>query len=393
MKKIMRRKGISFFMVLSLLSVVFLICSFLLVMVMNDIFGVRNIKYGAQAYFLAEAGAEKTIKELMADFDGYAAPGSSTDLGDGAYAVSIDTDDTDDNLKLVTSTGTVEGISRTIRVQLYHTVIIAFDYSALGSGKLTIGGGASEANPTLITSETGADVAVHSNSNANNDAVEVGVGSGTGAGYAEVTGNVSACGGVQIGIQPGGDHDVMGEITGTTTEGVSLVLAPPFGDSFFQYYYDLADADGTVYNENKEFTSDPCADTTNKVVYVNGNVNMNGEWAMTGCVVATGYIYLNKTNDHTAKTITINQHENLPALMSKHGNIGINDPAEIHGMIYANGWIILSSRNVGSITTYGVLHSKNYVSVDSQATIYYIRPNPPGLGIDAEVTILNWMAD
>lgn len=365
------QRGIVFFTTLVLLGITALICSGITIMVLRDTFTVKRMKSGMQAYYLAEAGSEEALKEVMDNF-GWVPSGYPKSLGAGTYSVSVSTYSTDISRKLITSTGTVSGVSKSISVQVLYTGPEAFNYPALGGGKLTIAGGST-------VSDTG-PINVHSNS-PGNGAVEVGSVWSWSSGRVE--GTASACG------------TVVRHANGTVTvlpviNGAPTVDLPPFDDNFFQYYYNLANADGKAYSGNKTFISDPCAGTTNHVVYVNGQVRLDGTWSMTGCVVATGKIIINKW---ATGRLTQHQYGNLPAFMSKGSDVEIYDPTDIEGMVYANGYIFIDSifGAYGPTNIYGALYGKSWVNIKNSTRLYYRRPNPPGLPVGTvAVEILSW---
>lgn len=369
--------GMVLFTTMGLLMVVVLICSSISILVLRNSYTTTRYKYSTQAYFLAEAGVEEALKELKNDFS-YSPSGFPKTLGAGTYNISISRYSGDASRKLIISSGTVRNVSKTIRVQVHYTGPDAFNYPALGGGKLTVAGGSTISNSGPVD--------IHSNSPANSGAVQVGARAtwfqpvNTGL----VEGNASACGHVDI------YNDGISTVTGTTTHYAPYVELPPFDDNFFQYYYNLAQADGKIYSGVQIFTSDPCAGTTNHVVYVDGQVRLTGTWEMTGCIVATGKIIVNKwASGH----ITQHIYGNLPAFMSKGSDVEIWDPTDIEGMVYANGFIEIDSifGTYGPTVVYGALYGKSWVNIKNKTELHYVRPNPPGLPSDLiGVDILSW---
>ena len=381
MDKKRRQRGIVFFTSLILLSIVILICVGISLLALRDTYSVKRIKYTMQARYLAEAGVEEAIKEIHGNFD-WSPSGYPKYLGDGEYSVSVSTFAGDSSRKLITSVGTVGGITRTILAQVRYQGPEAFNYTAMGGGKLTVMG-------DTIISNTG-PIEIHSNSPAASKAIEVG---GFILGFipspGEVDGSASACGEAYV-------HPTQGKvIPGPVTSGAPYVDLPPFDDNFFQYYYNLAASDtggSKVYNVGvKVFNDDPFkSGTTNHVVYVNGQVRLDGTWTTTGCIVATGKIIINKWA--TGK-ITINQWGILPALMSKNSDIEIWDPSDITGMVYANGVILIESifGAYGPTNIYGCLYGKSWVRISARTRLHYVRPNPPGLPSGTiAVNVLSW---
>ena len=385
MKQIKNRKGIAFLTTVILLAIIVLICAGLSVAILRDVYTVKQLRYATQAYFLAEAGIEKALKELHADFS-YSAPVGSTPLGAGTYSITIDTFPGSLNRKLITSTGSVrcgidKYVTRAINVQVRSTMPEAFNYSALGGGKMLIAGGS-------VISNAG-DIHVHSNSPAASKSLSVGNDAGTG----EVQGDVSACGQVFV-------HDPNGTVTGDIESGADYIDPPPFDDTFFQYYYDLANEDSNVFNGSQDFWSDPCAGTTNKVCYVSGGqARLHGTWAMTGCIVATGKIIINRLLPLGGGHITQHQATDptsgklLPAFMSKNSNVEIWDPTDMEGMVYAGNRVFVDSwwGTAGPTTIDGSAYGRGRVVLSAQTNLHYRMPNPPGLPSDSQtVEILSW---
>jgi len=381
MAKSIRRKGVVFFTTLILLSIVVLLCAGITVLIFRDTFTVRKIRCNAEAYFLAEAGIEEGLRDINNNFD-YTPSGYPKNLGVGAYSVTVGTYPGDTTRRLVTSTGTITSgifgtITRRIRVQVHYAGPSAFNFSAIGGGKLTVAGGS-------VVSDTG-PISVHSNSPANSKALAVGDKDGTG----RIEGNVSACGHVDV-------YDEDSTVTGTITNYAPFVDLPPFDDNFFAYYYNLARADDNVKEGGQDFWSDPCAGKPNRVCYVTGEARLHGTWSMTGCIVAERQIIVNRLLPLNGGYITINQWQNMPALMSRYSNIEIWDPCEINGLIYANGWILIDSwwGHYGPVVINGALYGSNWVRISAATQLHYRRPNPPGLPSGTvSIKVVSWSED
>ncbi|GEM_PF-2458998 len=371
-------KGVVLLTTLVVLSLVIFACVSMTAMLLNDTYTVRKIIFSTQANYLAETGLEEALKELHDDFN-YIPDGFPKELGKGEYDITITTHPDDPNMKLIISTGQVKEVSKTIKVQVVYEGLEAFDFLALGGGSLKIAGGS-----TIGTS--GNPSKVHSNSTDIREWVWIwepiwgywkdpAVQIGTDFSEATVFGDASGCGQVYV-------HPDNGTVTGDVTSSASYVELPSFDDNFFQYYYDLASEDGAVYTPGwpyiKVFTSDPCAGTENHVVYVQGEVRLVGTWEMTGCIVATDKVVVNKW---AHGEITQHQWENLPAFMSKNSDIEIWDPTNIEGMLYAGDEIFIESLfgEYGPTNITGSVYGRGQVRLSAQTDINYVRPNPPGL--------------
>ena len=360
-----RQKGIVFFTTLILLSVVVLICSGMTIMLLRNTFTVNTIKYGAQAQFLADAGVAVALKDMNDySFNPPDYPKVDQPLGKGTYTVSYTPDG---SRILITSKGTVRGVSRYTRVQVYNNTPEAFNYAVLSEDFMVIG------YNSAVTGNVHSNSPNTAHSNPLTPAVRVGfpfLGSGT------ITGSATACGDVVIW---NGTISVLPPPAGN---GKPQVKPPPLGADFFQYYYDLANADTKVLSGPQTFTSNPCA-TGNHVVYVNGNVTLSGTWTMpAGCIVATGSIEVNRT--HPTNTITLHRYQdslgrNYPVLMSRDSYVLICAPTIIEGMVYAGTYVTIYNYVNGQTQINGAVYAARGTAwLTARTVITYVKPNPPG---------------
>ncbi len=369
-----KQKGTIFLTTIIFLAVIILVCAALSIMIVRDIYSVNRLRASAQAYFLAEAGVEEAVQILYdTNFTMSGYPKTNVALGAGIYTVNLDSSKyVADKIVLITSTGTVKNVSRVLRVQVKDTDIPAFNFTALGGGKMLIAGG----------STVNGDV--HSNNTAVspiNPALKIGsaiFGAGT------VNGSATAVGVAKT------------FVSGVVNPGPPLsnqptISAPPFDAVFFNYYRNSAISGGNFYGGNTSFNSDPFAGNGG-VAWVQGTVRLNGTWILTGCIVATGHIYVNK---FSAGTITHNPasgFEDFPALMSKNSNVNIYDPTVLNNFVYAGSRIqILSFWGPGQVTINGALYGKQRVIIHNQTVLNYRRPNPPGIpGGTAPLQVVSW---
>lgn len=374
----MNKKGAAFLTAIILLGMVVIASAALSFMLLRDAFTAKRLKYSTQAYYLAEAGIEEAIAKLWdTGFDTSGSPFiSRTNLGAGNITVTLNTTKwVSDNILLIISAGTVQGVSRTIKTEVKATIPTSFNYAVLSSGK------------TFITQSSvincGGAIGIHSNSTARGgwfsaSAIDVvGIFS-----HSWVYGNASA-----VGIVRERFH---GHITGNKTNHASAVSLPPFDTAFFNYYYNLANASSDVYTPadgTQNFTTNLAP--ANGVIYVNGNVSLEGDITVAGCIVATGDIQVNYL---TRGTVTQTQVGNLPALMSRGGGIWIWDPTTLNGLVYATGNITIFSLlgDVGDITINGSIISGGDVTISNMTTLNYTKQNPPGLATTPVGWILNW---
>lgn len=369
------KKGIVFFTTLILLGVTILICTGMTIMLARNSYTSRRIKSSMQAYFLAEAGVEEALEALHGNFN-FTPTGYPKSLGEGTYDVTMTTHATNTDLKIITATGTVNNVSRTIITQVRFVGVTAFDYPVLGGGgKMRIEGGSViqnvPGNPNPIR--------IHSNCNAMAPATSPALLIGGPNGAGTVVGHASACGLIYV-------DPVVGSAISTEPLAAYVPL-PPFDAEFFQYYYDKAAEDGNVLIGQQNFISDPCAGTTNGICYVVGPVRLEGTWTMTGCIVATGKIDINKGGGQ----VTQNQWGDLPAFMSIDNNVEIWDTTTINGMCYGGNRIYVHGTSSGNTTVWGALYAKERVHLLAQTTVYYVKPDIPGLPEGSStVEVVSW---
>ncbi len=370
----MNKKGIAFLTTVIILGIITLVCAGLTFVVINDAYSIKQLRYATQAFCLAEAGVEEAVRTLYdTGFDTSGYPMANIALGNGTYSVALTNHPTDD-LVLITSTGTVRGVSRTVEAMVRDNTIDAFTYPVLCGGRLFIAGGLAlfgGANTQVY----GGDV----RSNSANQNWAVYVGGLITSGYVDE--DAYACGRIR--------RSWLGVINGDENPNSPAVEMPPFDASFFDYYKDLAQNGGLYYNGHKTFTAGTYT-PGNGVMFVNGNATVRGNVTINGCLVATGQIRVNPNFGNY--TFTQNQVGNLPALMTKGGNIGIYCPSTINGLIYTSNRITTFSLPVlGVIDIDGIVIGKGGVFLYAVTQVDFVPQTVPGIpGTDSPVQIEAW---
>jgi hypothetical protein len=378
--KIMNKRGVAFLTTIILLGIAVIASAALFFMLLKDAFTVKRLKASTEAYYLAEAGIEEAIQILWDNsFDTSQFP-KVRSMGGGTINIAAPNISkwVSDNILLITSTGTVGGITRTMKIEVKANIPPSFNYVVLSNGKILVTQG------SIVN--CGTSTGVHSNSPAQGGffgtcAVDV-----VGILYdCYVYGNASAVGKVR--------ERFHGHITGTKTSDAPSVSLPSFDAAFFDYYISKASASGDVYTPpsgTQRFTTN--LNPVNGVIYVNGNVRLEGDLTINGCIIATGSIDVNFITDGT---VIQNQFDGFPALMSRGGAIRIWDPTTLNGLVYAAGNITTVSilPAYGDININGTIMSLSQVTLADKATVNYIKQNPPGLGTNPIGWILNWQED
>ncbi|MDD5680330.1 MAG: hypothetical protein PHI59_03720 [Candidatus Omnitrophica bacterium] len=380
MKSCASKKGAAFLTTVILIGIAVIASAALSFMLLKDAFTVKRLKASTEAYYLAEAGIEEAIQELWDNtFDLSKFP-IVRNLGTGNITVNISSSKwASDNILLITSTGTANGISRRLKTEVKANIPLSFNYTILADKKIL---------PTnQTTTNCGNSNGVHSNSSATGGflsppAVYV-------VGLLRpciVNGNASAVGHVRTLLQ--------GSITGTKTDHAPAVSLPSFDADFFQYYITKATQSGDIYTPSSgtQVFSSTTLTPANGVIYVVGNVSIEHDVSLTGCIIATGHIWVNFIVDGTFNQTQVG---NLPALMSRGGGIWIWSPTTLNGLVYATGDILTLSLwgTFGNININGEIMSKGNITLADKATITYVKQNPPGLGANPIGWILNWQED
>jgi hypothetical protein len=346
------------------------------IMLLKDAYIAKKLKNTAEAYYLAEAGVEEAIADLWDNSFNISHFPKSRTLGNGSVATTLNTSKwASNNILLITSTGTARGTTRTLKAEVKANISPSFNYVILANGKILV----TQKGVVNCSLSEG----VHSNSSAQGglfttSAVDVfGI-----LRPCYVYGDASAVGRVRERLQ--------GDITGAKVSGDAAVSLPTFDATFFDYYITQANLSGDVYNPpsgTQRFTTN--LSPGNGVIYVNGNVSLEGNITVNGCIVATGNIWVNFL---TRGRVIQNQVGNLPALMSRTGGIWVWDPTTLNGLVYAASDITFFSLlgQVGDVYVNGTIMSKGAVSVADEATINYVKQNPPGLGANPIGWILSW---
>jgi hypothetical protein len=331
-------------------------------MLLKDAFTVKRLKASTEAYYLAEAGIEEAIQNLWDNsFDVSKFP-IIRNLGTGSVTTNLNTSKwSSNNILLITATGTVNGISRKLKTEIKANIPPSFNYTILANKKIL------PTNQTTVN--CGSSTGIHSNSSATGGFLSppavyvVGL-----LRPCVVNGNASAVGHVRTLLQ--------GTITGTKTDHAPAVSLPSFDAAFFNYYINMATTGGSIYTppSGTQVFSAMTLTPTNGVIYVNGNVSIENDVNLTGCIIATGDIWVNFIVDGTFSQTQVG---NLPALMSRGGGIWVWSPTTLNGLVYAAGDILTLSLwgTYGNISINGEIMSKGNVTVADKATITYVKQN------------------
>lgn len=153
---------------------------------------------------------------------------------------------------------------------------------------------------------------------------------------------------------------------------VQDVATVPFPMLDLTPYYQIALANGQVFNSQSVNGCVNWGLIPGGVRWVDGTFRQNGTLTYQGCIIATCNITLNGS-------VTQTKYQQLPAIISRDGYVKVNGAHQIHGLVYAKGnctW-----KGAGHI--YGsILVGGNLTFNGSYGNIYYdfSEPSPDPIG-------------
>lgn len=335
-----RKKGVTLLLTLIIMTTLAVVVTAFLYMVSVQTKGAGYTIDSAKAFWLAEAGIQQVIYKLKTDGAYRTTPSPNPltgTLGTGSYSVSVVKNASTYTL---TSTGTVEGLSRTIE-------------------------------QSIIAVEGGADFSdgIYADGNTLNFQGS----SGT------INGDIRGNGNIQ-------------NYSGMTINGTVLPNSPTdFAICDYPSYLAIAD---NVANTSKTFTS---GNTYSGIWYVNGSVNIEKNVTINGSIISTGGISISGTSQDRATNINITPGSNYPALVAGTNiNSSFLQTSTIKGLIYARNNVTFDRNMTGTLFNGSILAGGNISMKNGSgfATVTYnpqIQSNPPPYfsssgGSDATVT-------
>ena len=275
-------------------------------MILQDTHMVKRLRYSTQAQYLAEAGISDALATLVTNgFSEFVSGTPSPALGDGTYSFTVKeyTVGTEDRW-LVSSQGTVSGISRTATIEIKDV------------SSPTLKNALSAGTNIAIKANKG-DVTITGDIHANNDLTlkEIGgefgqlsvmaPGSGEGTGKATSSNKYSVDTGVSIADPP--------PASGGNKPRLSM---PIFR---FDIFKQVAIDEGVYYGSSQTFTDEwNLRGGAAGIIYVDGDVVFNGRCRVRGGFVAKGDITLNRNNSLT-QVRSPDTGDRFPIFMSEQG--------------------------------------------------------------------------
>lgn len=320
-----------------------------------------KLRVSTQAQAVAEAGLAAALARVRGNWSLINSAFSNGEINGGTYSTARTTSG---GRYLLTTTGTVQGHSRTASAEVSAPATSVLDYAIAAGGNANIDPGTGQATGTI----TG-DVYAAGN---------VSLSGPSGGNLLTVNGDVFANGNIATGSAV--------SVSGSSTQSWSTVETFPTID--FSYYQTIATTNSYYYNGNKTYASGTIpASPTGGVIYVNGNVIIRGTQNTTACIVATGNIQIEKSGS-TYPRVTVNQYSNFPAILTQ-GNIQFSSNGNggayltTTGIVYASGNIQLSSGNhdtfsfTGSLIALGNIQTTGLTAWNTLG-VTHTNQTPPG---------------
>ena len=236
----------------------------------RDVSLIKGIRDREQALYMAEAGINDAFAQIKSQ--GFASKSNFTgSLDTGSYSVTFSEDS---GRHLITSVGTVGGVSETVTAEVQDNTPTALNYFS-GAG-----------NDIMIKIHTNVNGSIVGDLHANNNVYLI----VQPHARLDITGDVSATGIVQEGNQhyssDNKDDDlyINGQANDAATvyEGANRITFPVFD---FTKYKEAAIDSGDYYNSDQVFNSSSLS-PGNGIVYVDGDVEILGNCTLNGGLIA-----------------------------------------------------------------------------------------------------------
>lgn len=310
MNELKNKKGILLVIVMSFMGLIVLSTVSLATMIQQDVRLIQCVREKEQARFLAEAGINYALSDIKTN--GFASKSDfSGSLDTGSYSVTFSETG---GRHLVTSVGTVSGISKTVTAEIKDNMPTALNYFS-GAG-----------NDIKILSQVALcqiDGDIHANHDVN-----------LRAGFLSafiINGDVSASHRVDT------SEGVWGtlQINGTITNDADNITFPQFD---YDAYEEIAQDSGDYYSSDTTFTG--TLSPANGVIYVNGTATFTGTCVLNGGIIAEkidiGTNRRNRADFYQFKNGSFDRN----VIIAKNNNIEIWGRFDVEeALVYARGSI------------------------------------------------------
>ena len=279
-------------------------------------FVARQLADRTRAHAIAETGVSKAYAALSADFEARTntTPSAPISYGGGSYRIQYEPVGEDG--VVIKSTGRRNGQEVEVIVDArMHNLLsepqrVAYSHSILVDGDISwTGCGVFNSNSTIHA----------------NGAIKQ-------AGCGELDANLTACVSVTL---KGNSGFVDGDVTAPEVKGKTSkvygtitetdVAEVPIPVLELTPYYLEALAHGEVYEGSQTISHAFSPD--GGIMWVNGNLSINGSEAVSGCFIATGDIKVSGTVTHT-------KAQSYPGFVSRDGDIKFSGSGTWEGLVY-----------------------------------------------------------
>lgn len=325
----------------------------------QDVFAINRLQKSTQARHLAEAGLSEAISKLRTAWASNATY-PAVNLGSGSYQSIVKTVS---GRTLVTSTGTVDKVKRSVTAEVTPTLDSAMNYALASGAWLEYEFEASNSSGKVVGNMY----------------------SGKQMEFEVRAGNPKTV--VTGDIRAGSYFEHLSDVTLTGTSTANYSTYVPFPTVDLNHFQAIAQANGQYYAGSKVFASGQIPlNPPGGVVYVAGSCTIYGIQATTATVVVGGSLAIQKTGN-AYPMISITKSDNMPALVvmgdttfQSSGNGGAY--MTVKGFIYS-GRTFTFKPNHSQFRLVGQLVARGAIEIDPEASsladVAYWSQNPAGI--------------
>jgi len=312
------QRGMVLLLVMSFMALVMLSSLSVSTMIQRDVTLIDHAKTVEQARLMAEAGVNHALAEIQ--LNGFATRANFSNILDiGSYDV---THTTSGGRFLVTSIGTVNGVSKTVTAEVADNLPTALNYFSGAGNDINI-------NALIAGANIVGDI------HANND---VNLKSGPLIAWLLISGNVCATGIVKEGTRYNTgswdwwDNHVSinghADDTATVFEGQDRITFPTFNYSNYQA---AAQETGDYYATSQVFNGE-ALNPSNGIVYIDGDVEFRGACSINGGIIANQITVIG--------SLTQTKTGNRNVILAKNGDI------RIFGRLFTEEALVFAAQDI-----------------------------------------------
>jgi len=348
-----RKRGSVLLTVVGLSTIMLLVGIGVSWMTAQAVFTSRKTLRAGRALAIAEAGAADVLAIMSTNYNAGVGIAYSKSFGGGEFSVSTALDETSGNV-LISSTGVLEDETRTTRLELLGDMYAAWN-GLMGEAVIVAGG-----DVTLSTGALRITGRIHANGNILQD----------GGATPPVEGNLTAGGTVEVTPQPGF----------SAVENHPVVSVPDYFP--LDEWKTMAQSGGLYFSSSQDFGGQNLT-PGNGIVYVEGDVEINGNSSLAGTLVASGSITINNRFNQTQ----VNAYH--PAMLAG-VNINLMNRNNYTGVIWAGNNIVTRNNKTidGALIALNNVDARNQASLDGPFDPPVWSPGAPPM---PEVIVGGWL--